>query len=162
MNDMSQATGSLVGNIALSKVLEELRDVVLQYETATEPSDPDVIDEYQRLLSVLYQALEDARQATEACVRNTSEASSAAEQASSAAARAGASASAAETSAAAADTAAGNASRQAANAEAAAQNASAIMDAAKGTYPNLADRLDAIEADEGFDYEEGASPLTLL
>lgn len=61
---MPEAPESLVGTNALGKVLEDLRDVMLLYQEASTPSDPDLIDEYERLRTQLYQALEDARQAT--------------------------------------------------------------------------------------------------
>ena len=63
---MPQTQEQLVGSVALERALQELEDVVVTFEETTDPDSPEYADEYQRLLSVLYQALEDAQVATDA------------------------------------------------------------------------------------------------
>lgn len=116
---------------SLNERFEATENAALFLDETTDPSDAEYQDEYQRILRVLYQAIEDSK-----VIASRSEAA-----------------------AAAAESAAGNASgagteaayqarqAQAAAAEArdAAGQATQAMDAAKGSHPSLNDRIEAIE-----------------
>ena len=109
----------------------------MQYENDGDPYDADTVNEYDRLLAKLYQALIDARTATDAtnaAIANAYNAQGSAEAA----------AALATLKAGLAETAAGNADSKATEAHNAAVNAQSIMDAAKGNYESLAARLTAM------------------
>ena len=105
----------------------------LQFAETEDPASQEVIDEYQRLTSGLYQALEDAQQVIQQAADKASEAERAASAASSAAGRAQS----------AADQA---------------MDAAAEVDSAKGDYDSLGERLDTTE----MGLVETSDPTTLL
>lgn len=150
---MPQKQEQLVGNEALERVLEELKQTVVTFEETSDPSDPDVIDEYERLLAVLYQALSDAQAVTA--------------QASEAAALASRKAGDAEAAAGVAMQKAGYAQDKGDYAKEqgdyAKRKADDIEDA-KGDYDTLSARLSAIETDQESDvkYEESDDPMSLF
>ncbi len=157
---MPQKEEQLVGNEALERVLEELKQTVVTFEETSDPSDPDVIDEYERLLAVMYQALSDAQAVTA--------------QASEAAALASRKAGDAEAAAGVAMQKAGYAQDKGDYAKEqgdyakeqgdyAKRKADDIEDA-KGDYDTLSARLSAIETDQESDvkYEESDDPMSLF
>ena len=107
-------------------------------EPTTDPTDPEYQDEYQRILRVLYQAIEDAKVVSDRCEDIAEEARAAGGDASGAAAAALSAADAASRMASAA-------SEAASIAAAAAAAAAAAQEAAKGSYSSLNERLSAIE-----------------
>lgn len=113
-------------------------DTALQYEATSDPTDAELVDEYERVLAVLYQAIQDVQQATSAASTATSQANAAKTQAQDAAREA-------SQAATTANAAATNANQKAGIAQQAADNANAAMNAAKGSYPSLNVRLNNIE-----------------
>lgn len=114
-------------------------EISITLDPTTDPTDAEYEDEYQRILAVLYQAITDCQQAisaTEQAVRDVYAAGRAAD----AAARNALSA------AEDADDAADLAIQKASEAEQAARDANAAMNAAKGDYSSLNERLGAIES----------------
>ena len=101
-------------------------------DETTDPTDSEYQDEYQRILAVLYQAIDDVIAAEQLAKDATVDARAGAEAAAAAAARA--------------VVAATNAMTQAGAAEAAALAAQIATDQAKGSFPSLNARLEAIES----------------
>ena len=106
-------------------------EVSVTLDPTTNPADQEYQDEYQRVLSVLYQAINDVVAALQLTKDSTTDARSAAAAANQAASNAA--------------LAAAEAQIQARSAEAAAAAARAAMDEAKGSYPSLSARLNALE-----------------
>ena len=115
----------------LNERFNATEDAAIEVDATTNPADAEYQDEYQRVLRVLYQAITDAK----ASRSRTEDATGAANEAAASANAAAASAASAAGTAAAAAAAAGGAASDAAHA----------MDEAKGDYPTIGDRLDAIE-----------------
>jgi len=120
----------------------EIDAKTVQFAETADPASQDVIDEYQRVLAPLYQALTDAREVT-------APAQQAASDAQQAAASANGASSAANKAAAAANSAA-----------AAANSAATQVEDARGEYGSLDERLDAIE--QHFGFIENNDPTSLL
>lgn len=155
----AKPSGGIPSTDMTSSVQQSLNkaDTAVQYEADGDPTDADAENEYNRVLSRLYQALVDARAVTEAtngAILNAYNAQGSAEEA----------ARLATTKAGVAQAAAENAASKAAAADAAAANAQAVMDAAKGDYASLALRLaamaDAILA--RYTKPDGGIPITDL
>ena len=134
------------------------------FEQTTDPSDPDYQDEYQRVLGVLYQAIEDAGDATgrtEDAITGAQEAATAASSAAGVAAQA---AESAQAQADAAGAAAQNANQKAANADnaaGAAQSAAAAASSAAGAVSGAAEaaREAASAASSAADNANGKASL---
>lgn len=116
----------------------------LQFAETEDPASQEVIDEYQRLTSGLYQALEDAQQVIAPAQQATQQAT---QQAADKASEAERAASAASSAAGRADSAADQA-----------MDAAAEVDSAKGDYDSLGERLDTTE----MGLVETSDPTTLL
>jgi hypothetical protein len=112
-------------------------------DETTDPSDEEYQDEYQRVLAVLYQAIEDIKQISSDARKAAGDAGNAARAAEGAAEQAIAISSAAAN---AAGAAAALATDKASAAQAAADAANEAMNQAKGAYPSLDARIDAIES----------------
>ena len=112
----------------------------LQFAETADPASQEVIDEYQRLTSGLYQALEDAQQVVAPARQATQQAADKASEA--------------ERAASAASSAAGRAESAADQA----MDAAAEVDSAKGDYDSLGERLDTTE----MGLVETSDPTTLL
>lgn len=112
----------------------------LQFAETEDPASQEVIDEYQRLTSGLYQALEDAQQVIAPAQQATQQAADKASEA--------------ERAASAASSAAGRADSAADQA----MDAAAEVDSAKGDYDSLGERLDTTE----MGLVETSDPTTLL
>lgn len=112
----------------------------LQFAETEDPASQEVIDEYQRLTSGLYQALEDAQQVIAPAQQATQQAADKASEA--------------ERAASAASSAAGRAQSAADQA----MDAAAEVDSAKGDYDSLGERLDTTE----MGLVETPDPTTLL
>lgn len=114
---------------------EDLNSRTVQFQVTANPASADVINEYQRVLAALYQALTDAQSVTAPAEQGAAAASGAAARADAAAERAG-------------------------NAAGAAERAAAQIEDAKGGYTSLDARLDAIDGRYGF--VETADPMSLV
>ena len=117
---------------SLDARLDHNEEISIYLEETTDPFDEEYQDEYQRALAVLYQAIVDAKAAIQEATGATFDANTAAGAAMNAVMEA--------------LQAAGYAEDKGNAAQAAAAAATAAMNAAKGTYPSLNDRLVAIEA----------------
>ena len=113
----------------------EKADSALQCEDAEDPEDAELVDEYQRLLSVLYQALIDAQTVIDDTLRAKRETETATADI--------------ENAKGIALAAAQDAIRAADTANTAALNANTAMNAAKGDYNSLAARLTAMDNELG-------------
>ena len=116
---------------SLNERFEATENAAIEVDETTDPSEAGYVDEYQRVLSVLYQAITDARQALSRMADATA-----------AAAQAASSADNAASGAAYAATEAMQAAQAAINA---AHDAAIALDSAKGGYASLDDRISAIE-----------------
>ena len=117
---------------SLDARLDHNEQISMYLEETTDPFDEEYQDEYQRVLAVLYQAIVDAKAAIQEATGATFDANTAAGAAMNAVMEA--------------LQAAGYAEEKGNAAQAAAAAATAALNAAKGTYPSLNDRLVAIEA----------------
>ena len=116
---------------SLNERFNATEEAAVTLDPSTDPTDQEYQDEYQRVLAVLYQAINDVVAALQMTKDSTSDANSAAAAATQAAGRA--------------VQAATEALAQAGSAEAAALAANIAADQAKGAYPSLNARLNAIE-----------------
>jgi chromosome segregation ATPase len=114
---------------------EDLNSRTVQLEETVDPASADVINEYQRVLAELYQALTDAQAVIAPAEQGAADASGAATRAAAAAERAG-------------------------NAAGAAERAAMQIEDARGDYASLEARLDAIDGRYGF--VETADPMSLV
>lgn len=114
---------------------EDLNSRTVQFQETADPASADVINEYQRVLAALYQALTDAQAVIAPADQVAADASGAATRADAAAERAG-------------------------NAAGAAERAAAQIEDARGDYTSLDARLDAIDGRYGF--VENADPMSLV
>lgn len=115
-------------------------DAAMHFAETDDPASEEVIDEYQRTLDALYQALEDAQQVVTPAQTATEQANEKALLARQAAANADAAASAAN------------------RAAGAATEAAAQVEDASGGYSTLSDRLDATQ----MGLIETSNPMTLV
>jgi len=113
----------------------DLNNRTVQFQETADPASADVVNEYQRVLAALYQALADAQAATAPAQQGAADASAAATRADTAAERAG-------------------------NAAGAAERAAGQIEDAKGEYASLGDRLDDIDGRYGF--VETTDPMSLV
>jgi hypothetical protein len=107
----------------------------LHFTETADPASEDVIDEYQRVLAALYQALTDAQAVIAPAEQGAADASAAATRADAAAERAG-------------------------NAAGDAERAAAQIEDARGDYASLNARLAAIDGRYGF--AETSDPMSLV
>lgn len=114
---------------------EDLNSRTVQLQETANPASADVINEYQRVLVALYQALTDAQAVITPAEQGAAAASAAAARADAAAERAG-------------------------NAAGAAERAAAQIEDARGDYASLDARLDAIDGRYGF--VETSDPMSLV
>lgn len=160
---MPQTQQSVVGNEALQRVLKELEEVVVTFEETADPNDQEAIDEYERLLSVLYQKLADAQSVTAQAIAAATLANQKAAAANSAAEAANDAATFADQKAEFANTKAGYAKTQGDYAKQQGDYAKEQIDGAKGDFESLDARLDWIQENAGtVDYEENNDSMSLL
>lgn len=114
---------------------EDLNSRTVQLQETIDPASADVVNEYQRVLAALYQALTDAQSVITPAEQGAADASAAAARADAAAERAG-------------------------NAAGAAERAAAQIEDARGDYASLDARLDAIDGRYGF--MENTDPMSLV
>ena len=119
---------------SLDARMQHIDEVSVTLDETTDPADAEYQDEYQRVLQVLYQAEVDAQTVIRDTEVAQTQAREAAVQATDKGDYAAASAQLAQEKAALANTAA--------------YNAEVIMNQARGNYPTLSDRLNAIDADK--------------
>lgn len=117
---------------SLNERFNATEETAVTLDPTTDPTDQEYQDEYQRVLAVLYQAINDVVAALQLTKDSTGDARSAAAAATQAAGNA--------------VQAAAEAMAQAGSAEAAALAARIAADQAKGAYPSLNARLEAIES----------------
>lgn len=117
---------------SLNERFNATEETAVTLDPTTDPTDQEYQDEYQRVLAVLYQAINDVVAALQLTKDSTGDARSAAAAATQAAGNA--------------VQAAAEAMVQAGSAEAAALAARIAADQAKGAYPSLNARLEAIES----------------
>ena len=147
---------------SLDARMDHIDEISVTLEEESTPADTQLQNEYEATLARAYQAITELKAqkvlmqtATAATEEATEDAETAAVLAAEKAAEAQSAAQAATTAAGSANSAAGDARVAARNAmekanlaEQAAQDAQQAMDAARGTYPSLADRLTDMQADQ--------------
>lgn len=116
---------------SLNDRFEATEDAAITLDETTDPADAEYQDEYQRVLRVLYQAIDDSSEIKREATIATEEADEAASNANTAATLAG--------------YAAKEAREKATFAQVAADAANVAAEQAKGDYNSLDERLDAIE-----------------
>ncbi len=116
---------------SLDARFDHTEEVSVTLEETTDPTDSEYQDEYQRVLQVLYQGIDDSKGATQEAQAATDRAGHAADEATAAGSRAA--------------SATADATAAASDARVAAQEAAGAMDEAKGGYPSLGARLDSME-----------------
>ena len=117
---------------SLNERFENTEEAAITIDETTDPADAEYQDEYQRVLRVLYQAIDDSSEIKREATIATEEADEAASNAKTAATLAG--------------YAAEDARQKADLAQAAADAANVAAEQAKGDYNSLDERLEAIEA----------------
>ena len=134
----------------------------LEFDPDLDPTDAETLQEFNRVLTALYQALNDAQAVTDDTLASKRLADAATANANSAADRAYAKANEANSAAQNANDKAGYAKDQGDYAKQQGDAAKNIMDAAKGDYDSLDARLDAIEESGNIEIEINNDPGSLF